>query len=107
MAEFSVVAAVTTPSGKVFDGERESADSAWQSITLSGNERFNPNDPKVYSVEWISQCGDTEYRVVWDDQTPSASIPGLTLPRIPIPDALQEPKGATAEQHRGKRIGPR
>jgi hypothetical protein len=81
MAEFSVVAAVTTPGGTDVDGERESADSAWESITLSGNERFNPNDPNVYSVEWIAQRGDTEYRVVWDDQTPIPSIPGLTLPR--------------------------
>lgn len=51
MAEFSVVAAVTTPGGTDVDGERESAQSAWEHITLSGNERFNPNDPNVYTVE--------------------------------------------------------
>ncbi len=81
MAEFSVVAAVTTPGGTDVDGERESAQSDWQKITLSGNERFNPNDPNVYSVECISQRGDTDYQVVWDDYTPVVLIPGLTLPR--------------------------
>lgn len=54
MAEFSVVAAVTTPGGTDVDGERGAAQSAWEHITLSGNERFNPNDPNVYTVEWIS-----------------------------------------------------
>lgn len=40
MAEFSVVAQVTTSGGTNADGERESAQSAWQSITLSDNERL-------------------------------------------------------------------